>query len=112
MQGQKMEQTSFISLRAKLPLEVTIQASKDDHNEVKIKLNEFSLNLMPNLANLDSSSAREAAVRGTTEPSLLQRSLVHRAIMLSGAPFENITSICLWLHRTLIILRSRVNSKT
>lgn len=65
-----------------------------------------------NLLNLASSSARTSGVSGTVEPSLLQSTLVHLESTLSGAPLENINSIWFRLQRTLIILRSRENSKT
>lgn len=63
------------------------------------------------LWNLDSSSARMLEVNGMVEPLSLHRILVHLENILSGAPLQNMISDCFRLHRTLIILRSRENSR-
>lgn len=65
-----------------------------------------------NLRNFNSISALISGVRWTVKPSSLHMIFVHLGRILSGAPFENIICICFRLQSTLIIFRSRVNSKT
>lgn len=65
-----------------------------------------------NLWNFDSISALIFDERGTVEPLSLHKIVVHLDKILSGAPFENIISMCFRLQSTLIIFRSRENSST